>query len=654
MGIPYWNDLAFPFYDRALLIAALCQVLARNNPCRGLTVPIMIAEVLPLLSLIKHVRSPRSIVAILTKVEGLGLRRRYANYVVANPQLVSAVSTLLATLNRIIFALLFNLVIDRYSQEWVRTRFQEDRYISAFSLSLLLAFKHQSLMWDFSEIVRWKERRRWLWILSLLACITGFALIPTGIVALITPGPYAASASMYGEEIDLEMKGRTCTQWWNDANFSQPGASCDSKPSLENDTGYANRCLRTTANDALSAAVANMLHLSENNNETSSLTMIGRGNVLHFLGPGRGVLPMGPNGSPVSNVSRLIEDPFATQQDVMQSYTYKMTQQGFNANTTCEYETGSPIAFTEGQSSGLDIMEYTGLCDPALGWRDLDRSARIRVPRGSLKTLGSWVCESTSDFVSDKWYRIYLSLRVSQDDPLFSTANSSPGLINIRCTIPPLSFGLYEVTFDSFRNRFEVSRDPITAPPPEDPNSRGTLDELFRTSVIWNTNELIPQMQNSLTNMLVESVVASGVKIFQSPASAHGEDHLRLYAAMLNGIMEYLGTAVRAQLSSADIALPMECRNIVRGIVEYQAIGWSLHSPQAQFLTPMAYISVVALLLWFIATKKAWGQEKCQLNPTDVRSVIMAQPITRTANGRRIRVSSGGPVDWEHRVKFYV
>ncbi|KAJ2915370.1 hypothetical protein MD484_g5039, partial [Candolleomyces efflorescens] len=545
--------------------------------------------------------------AALNVYGGYGLPRPFANYVVANPQLVSAFVTFVGTVDRIISAFFFKKVIDRFSEEWVRSR---GGRTSVFNLSTLLAFRHKSFMWEFSEIKRWKEKRRRVWVALLVVCTTGFALMPTGVVALITPGPFTVQKEMIGDEIDIGMRSSPCARWWSEASFSPSGANCTSKPSASNNTGC-------------------------------------QWNVLHFLGPGRGVLPMGPNGSPASNISSLSMDAFSNATDLMRSYVYNLTQQGFNANTVCEYETTSLITFTEAEAGGLDVMEYRGSCDSASGWLDLYPSPG-GVPKGWYKTLASWVCESSQDHPAAKRYKIHLSLKIGEDDPLFSASNS--GFINIGCTTAPLTFGLYEVTFNSSRNQFEVSRDPLPAPPASDSNSTGIFDASFRDVILSNTNAFIPLMQNSVSNMLVESVVASGVKIFQSPAGAHGEDHLKLYAAMLNGIMEYTGTAIRAQLSSASIALPTECRQIVRGYVSYQVIGWNAKPSAVYFLIPLTLANTVTLCILLYAAGKAWGKEKCGTDPTDVRSVLAAH--TRrgmaTANGRR----ADNKPDWADEVTF--
>jgi hypothetical protein len=171
---------------------------------------------------------PWAFFGTLAALGGIGLPRPFADYVVGNPQLVSAFVTFVGTVDRIISAFFFKEVIDRFSQEWIRARdIEEDKPVSVFNLSTLLAFRHKSLMWELSEIKDWKVKRRWVWVLLLVACTTGFALMPTGIVALITPGPFTTHQPMAGVEIDLTMRGSACGQWWETAQLSQ--ADCTSK-----------------------------------------------------------------------------------------------------------------------------------------------------------------------------------------------------------------------------------------------------------------------------------------------------------------------------------------------------------------------------------------------------------------------------------------
>jgi hypothetical protein len=250
---------------------------------------------------------------------------------------------------------------------------------------------------------------------------------------------------------------------------------------------------------------------------------------------------MGPNGGPAFDLFHLSKDPFSAINDtgLMRSYVYTMHQQGLNANATCEYSTSRPIVFSAEESSSVDFVEYTGSCDSSLGWGDL--SVPIRIPKGFFKTLGSWVCESLIDPPAAKRYMIYLALQISEVDPLFSATNTNTGqnLLSITCTIPPLNFGSYDVTFNSSRNQFQVFGEAPPASSPN-PNPAGVIEGPFRDYILRSTGQFIPLMQNSFSNMLVESVIASAVKIFESPAAAHDQERLRLYAAMLNGIMEYL------------------------------------------------------------------------------------------------------------------
>ncbi|RXW22985.1 hypothetical protein EST38_g2859 [Candolleomyces aberdarensis] len=141
---------------------------------------------------------------------GVALPRSHADYVVDNPQRVSTFVTFVGTVYRIICAILFTFVIERFAQEWVRAREGIQDPISVFDVSVLLAFRHKSFVWEISEYKDWKVKGRWAWVALLVLYTTMLAMIPTGIVALITPGPYIVISLMDGVEVDLSLNDPVC------------------------------------------------------------------------------------------------------------------------------------------------------------------------------------------------------------------------------------------------------------------------------------------------------------------------------------------------------------------------------------------------------------------------------------------------------------
>ena len=95
--------------------------------------------------------------------------------------------------------------------------------------------------------------------------------------------------------------------------------------------------------------------LFSNNSESLILEQLGANSSLRFLGPPRGVIPIGPNGfrglgtlPPPPLISTLQPSLLSDAETnaAILSYNYTLDHQGFAISISCIYDTQSPIIFS--------------------------------------------------------------------------------------------------------------------------------------------------------------------------------------------------------------------------------------------------------------------------------------------------------------------
>jgi len=108
----------------------------------------------------------------------------------------------------------------------------------------------------------------------------------------------------------------------------------------------------------LSAQIQSLL---SNNSESLVLGAFGS-NSLHFLGPSRGALPIGPNSIPGSDTLQPSPLSHAGTHTAILSYNYTLNHQGVTGNISCIYDTQSPIT-RSGQPNSDTFAPITGSCN---------------------------------------------------------------------------------------------------------------------------------------------------------------------------------------------------------------------------------------------------------------------------------------------------
>ncbi len=226
---------------------------------------------------------------------------------------------------------------------------------------------------------------------------------------------------------------------------------------------------------------------------------------------------MGPDG--VSAFDTLENSPFSDQKtrDGMLSYDYTLEQQGLISNISCVYDRESPVNFWPMPDNTRYSLQYNGTCD---GKADvLTNVLQFITPAGN-STLGFWACGSPSNGAQDPPYFVYLRGR----------ANYAQSIGNITCTISPIKPATFQVTYQSQSRIFSLKESTSVSP--------ATYPRLIERTLVA-LGAIVQESQSTQSNLVAESVITYGVKSFGLPPYVRGQQYLRLYEAMIQGILEY-------------------------------------------------------------------------------------------------------------------
>ncbi len=200
----------------------------------------------------------------------------------------------------------------------------------------------------------------------------------------------------------------------------------------------------------------------------------------------------------------------------MLSYSYTLEHQGLVSNISCIYDTTSPVAFAPLNDSTV-AMQYSGVCDGKVDV--LTNVLSFLIPIGN-STLGYWACKSPPNGSEDPSYFIYLRGR--------SFYGAAIG--NITCTVSPIKPAIFPVTYHSGPRIFSLGERTSVSPATYPRSIERTLVAL---------GSIIQTSQNYQSNLVAESVITFGVKSFGLPPYIQNPQYLRLYEAMIQGMLEY-------------------------------------------------------------------------------------------------------------------
>ena len=261
-----------------------------------------------------------------------------------------------------------------------------------------------------------------------------------------------------------------------------------------------------------------ILSLISSNTEALALSQLGAEDGLRFLGPIRGVLPIGPNGVPAFNT--LKPSVFEKNPAGMISYNYTLDLQGLHSNITCNYDNVSPIRFAA-VTNNTRYISYNATCSD-FGLADvLTNVTQITTPNTD-NTLSSWSCKSVQTGNGpDPTYYIYLR----GHGQYYETE-----IGNITCALSPIQPAVFPVMYQESAGIFSSQEPTATFT-----NTFPTLIERVLVALAG----VIHEAQSTESNLVAESVFTFGVKAFHLAPYQRNDQYLRLYQTMIQGMIEY-------------------------------------------------------------------------------------------------------------------
>lgn len=225
----------------------------------------------------------------------------------------------------------------------------------------------------------------------------------------------------------------------------------------------------------------------------------------------RGVLPIGPDGVPAFDT--LASSAFSAATPLRGlSYSYTLELQGVSSNVSCAYDTGSPIRYYIPLPG---LYQYNGTCPPG---QDFLNGTAFLVPPSN-NSLGYWACQTAP---SGNSFTVYLR----------GVSNYAEGIGNITCNISPFQPAVFSLAYSGTPGIFNfTTQTPISTSP-------NTSTELIRRSLM-GLGSNIWEAQNMEENLVAESVITFGVKSFGLQPYVRNDTYLRLYEAMIRGILDY-------------------------------------------------------------------------------------------------------------------
>ncbi|RXW16872.1 hypothetical protein EST38_g8984 [Candolleomyces aberdarensis] len=546
---------------------------------------------------------------VIKAKHGIQMSDQLSGSVARHPHQVGAIVTLIGTINRLIATLLFGKAVVRLGQEVIAKKFQPE--VTVFGVSALLAFRHMTMVWgvrQWGQLV--KAKGRLVVVLMLLLSLGALALIPSGTASLLTPGEFKKTAALEGTELDFTSDDSGCLTWLDE---NKPENKCDWKPF--GNTSFTACLGENQILDVLDSGRAKMIERLGISNETSSLNQLGGQGGIRFLGSTKGVLPIGPNGVPafdsLGTQGNPLADP-AIRRGIV-SYNYTLDQQGLETNVDCFYESSSPISNHSIPNSAMFVAS-NGTCAAAGLERVLANVTDYPTVNVS-HTLTYWACkQSPSQGSLDPTYFIYLRGR----------GNYEKFIGNITCGVSPMRARDFEVGYHSEPRYFASQAK----------NTRGEASQRrtfarFIDGAIIGLGSLISQGQNWESHLVADAVFSMATRNSSVLSFDHSPTHLRLFEAMIQGVLEYEGTYSRLIYS------------MVR--------GWFIDDSGAQagLLIPMLLVNLTSLALLFACFIMGQFRYTYDFDATDSMSLLTALVMD-------VERGQDGKPEWHNKVRFKV
>ena len=366
------------------------------------------------------------------------------------------------------------------------------------------------------------------------------------------------------------------------------------------------------------------------NTQSLTFSQLGNAGGLHFLGPIHGILPIGPNGVPAFDSLENSSFTNLLRENAVLSYNYTLDHQGLRSNITCVYDNLSPIRVTALQPGSLIGIQYNATCD---GSAQVLRDTSVLESAYGNNTLTYWACQSPNSSADGPVYTVYLR----------GLVNYAQSIGNITCDILPAETGIFPATFTSLPGVL-----PLAEPISSAPLAFSDLMELALVAL----GGVISEGQNFESNEVAESVITFGVKSFFQQPYVQSTTYLRLYEAMIQGILDYAvrplypplftfsntvpqATYIRLIYSAnpdSSPPVPSSCTRAVTGTVSYQLFGWSVQPAHIGFLMATTLVNLTSFLI-LIAAMVASRKGVQKYDPTDPVTLMYDANVIVEGNG---------------------
>lgn len=230
----------------------------------------------------------------------------------------------------------------------------------------------------------------------------------------------------------------------------------------------------------------------------------------------KGVMPIGPNG--ISVFGNLPQLPPAASV-IPDSYNYTLNLQGFTSNVSCSYDTTSPVTLTPTPATPL-LSYFDGSCPAGRGVLENTTFYPVFVDSANNNSLGYWAC-LTSHPDSSEAYNTYL-----RGDGAYAEMTG-----NMTCTVSSIQSAIFPVVYYNQTNLFIV--DSTSGP------SVSAISPALMRIAINSVGGVLWGSQQYEANFVGESIITFGVKSFGLQPYDRSETYLRLYEAMIQGLLDY-------------------------------------------------------------------------------------------------------------------
>jgi len=420
---------------------------------------------------------------------------------------------------------------------------------------------------------------------------------------LINPVPIDQNVLLMGTELDFGSGDATCMDWFT-ANPIPDSCQWKSFNGLRYST-----CREDAMSDILDSGSTSVgLAILGNNSEIATFNQLGAENGLTFVGPLRGVLPIGPDGVDVlnalnSNSTSLLID--AAQTNLTNSYTLAL--QGITSNISCNYDTQSPVRVYP--LDGTTVQQFNGTCPVET---DFFPNGKTFTSLNSTNSLAFWACKSPPEDGQESSYFFYLR----------GYQSYATSIGNITCTASPMQPAIYNVSFTSGIFQLDDSQRTVS----------GTLLPGIVEQAVGALGQLIADSQTQQTNLVASTVTAFGVKYLNLSTDEQQPDYLPLYGAMVQGILDY-EVAYSRLLYSTISDRPPSCSRDVNGTLDYMWMGLLVDVHHVGFLMPVTLINLVSLILILVAMFQAKkGSYKFDITSHEVLAMATYGEVARDSS----------------------